>query len=245
METVTIQGIKIASLTCSDLNQYIGKKCNEKSKELVLYVNVHALNIAHKTTWFKTMLNSSYINICDGDGVRLGAYLLNKRIKEKITFNRWIWDFAEFSVGNNLSWYLVGSTKNVMNSAVEKLRKEYPKLMITGHHHGFITDKEVNDKLVQDIKLKTPNILIVGMGMPLQEKWLKSNFDDLEFNVALTAGAAFEYVAGTSIMTPNIFYKLKLEWFFRFLQEPRRLFIRYFIGNPLFMFRILHEKLSK
>lgn len=242
MDIVKVQGVNITNLTSSDLNHHIKMSCDNKRKELILNVNVHAMNIAHKQKWFKDLLNSAYINFCDGEGVRIGAKILGKNIVEKITYNRWIWDLADYSNKNRLSWYTVGSEQQVMEKAIAVLSKQFPGLEIVGHHHGFLSNKQTEQKLLLDIQKKKPNILILGMGMPLQEKWIQHNFEKLAFNVVLTGGATFEYIAGTAKMTPDIFYKLKLEWFYRFLQEPKRLFRRYFIGNVQFMLRIIRER---
>lgn len=241
---VTIQGINITDITSRELNDEIRALIHSGRKEQILNVNIHSMNIAYKTPWYRDMLNDAYINFCDGDGVRLGAKLLGFEIVEKITYNRWIWDLARFSEESNFSWYLLGGKKGIVEECSEILNQKYPNLNIVGTHHGFLNDQNLNDFVLNDICEKKPNILIIGMGMPLQEKWLKKNIDNLEFNIALTGGAVFDYVSGNFKMTPDIFYKLKMEWFYRFLQEPKRLFKRYFIGNPLFMWRVFLEKLG-
>ncbi|WP_422361170.1 WecB/TagA/CpsF family glycosyltransferase [Reichenbachiella sp.] len=244
MEIVKVQEINITNITSSELNHHIKMSCDDNRKELILNVNVHAMNIAYEQKWFKDLLNGAYINFCDGDGVRIGAKILGKNIIEKITYNRWIWELAEYSSKNGLSWYTVGSEQHVMEKAIAVMREQFPDLKIVGHHHGYLSNKETEKDLVIDIKKKSPNILILGMGMPLQEKWIRKNIRELNFNVALTGGATFEYIAGTAKMTPDIFYRLKLEWFYRFIKDPKRLFKRYFIGNPLFFWRIFREKIN-
>lgn len=239
-----ILGIKITNISSIELNKKIFSQCKEGSKSLILNVNIHAMNIAYKNEWFKKVLNSAFINFCDGDGVRLGAKILGESIQEKITYNRWIWDFASYSQENDITWYMVGSNSEVIRKAFDVLEHNYPDLKILGYHHGFLGDEDINSSLIADIAQKKPNVLIVGMGMPLQERWLIDNFDKIEFNAALTGGAVFDYISGEAKMTPDIFYKLKLEWFYRFLNEPKRLFKRYFIGNPLFIFRVLLEKVG-
>lgn len=242
MERVDVLGVSISNLSKEELNSKILKVASQNDKEMFLNVNIHAMNIAYSNSWFKDMLNAAYVNFCDGDGVRLGARIVGSKIKEKITYNRWIWDLASFSEKHSLSWFMLGSKPGVIDKCNSILKEKYPKLNINGYHHGFVKDSHVNEQVVEKIKKNKPNILILGMGMPLQEKWLKENFDNLEFNVALTGGAVFDYISGKAKMTPNIFYQLKMEWFYRFLQEPKRLFNRYFIGNPLFLIRIFKSK---
>jgi len=241
-EVHEILGVKITNIRSNELNHEIETVIRNGAKELITNVNIHAMNLANKDPSFKKILNSAFINFCDGEGVRLGARVFNKNISEKITYNKWVWDLASFSVDNDLSWFIVGSSNDVIREANNKLKLKYPKLNLKGYHHGYLQDPVINENLIKKISESKPHILLIGMGMPIQEKWLENNYNKLNFNVALTGGAVFEYVAETARMTPNIFYKLKLEWFYRFLQEPKRLFRRYFIGNPLFFFRILYYR---
>jgi N-acetylglucosaminyldiphosphoundecaprenol N-acetyl-beta-D-mannosaminyltransferase len=242
MEFVRLLGIKISNLTEVELNDEIKKIVELHGKGLVLNVNINCMNIAVRNDWLSLMLNNAYINFCDGDGVRLGARLQGHTIKEKITYNRWIWEFARFSEENGLSWYLIGTRNETIARATDVISTRYPQLRILGSRNGFFRDTADINMTIADINRKRPNILILGLGMPLQEKWLYKHWEGANCNVALTGGAVFDYVAGDARMTPNIFYRLKLEWFFRFLCNPRRLFTRYFVGNPLFLLRVLLEK---
>ena len=240
-----VLGVGVDNLSRDELNCEISRAVDDQDKKLVLHVNIFAMNLAKRLQWFKDLLNSADIVFCDGEGVRVGAKILKKKIPEKITYNRWIWNLAEISEIRDFSWYIVGSEENTINRAEEILKKKYPNLSIVGKRNGFFNTESDYHTLIHDINNKKPNILILGMGMPIQERFYLKYFKDLEINIGLTGGAVFEYVAGKAKMTPNIFYKLKLEWFYRFLQEPKRLFKRYFIGNPAFFLRILLERYKR
>lgn len=240
-----IMDIGVSNLTSQELNEAIYNFILRRQKSWVLNVNIHAMNLAHEFYWFKDMLSSAPIVFCDGDGVRLGAKLLGIHIKEKITYNQWIWIFAKWSEDRAISWYLIGSTDVAINKSVMKLKSLYPSLNIKGYRNGFFKSQEDVQSTREDINLKKPDVLILGMGMPAQESWLIHNWDQVDAIVALTGGAVFDYISGKAKMTPAIFYQLKLEWFYRFLHEPKRLFKRYFIGNFSFMYRILTFKVKR
>jgi len=241
-EKFNILGVNVSNLGVEELIQKIGFYVKQGQKHNVLYANIHGINLANSLDWFKKLLNRATIVICDGEGVRLGAKILGYHIYEKITYNRFIWDFASYSERNALTWYLVGSKSNIIEKAVDVLRAKYPKLEIVGHRNGFFNDEKEYEELIEDLENIKPNILILGMGMPHQERLLMKYGSKLTYNVSLTGGAVFEYVSGNAKMTPELFHKLKLEWFYRFLHEPKRLFRRYFIGNPLFIIRIIRQK---
>lgn len=242
---VNVLGVGVSSVTSVELNETILDVIKKNKKELVLNVNIHCMNLAGKIDWLRELLNNTRIVFCDGEGVRLGARIIGKEIKEKITYNRWIWSFAKFSEEHKLTWYLIGSTDAVINDAVLKLKTEFPALQIKGYRNGFFEGSDDIQETIADINRKSINVLILGMGMPIQEKWLLENWKSIDANIALTGGAVFDYVSGKAKMTPNLMYKLKLEWLYRFSQEPKRLFKRYFIGNPLFFSRLLVSALKR
>lgn len=240
-----ILDISITDFTFESLNRLIYDTVKLQEKRPILNVNIHCFNLIYISPRLKKFFEKTKYIFCDGDGVRLGARLLGYKISEKITFNRWIWNFAEYSQANKITWYCVGAKYNSINKAMSVLKKKYPKLNILGYRSGYITTSEDNRLLLKDINRTQPNVLILGMGMPQQEYWLIDNLSKIDINVALTGGAVFDYISGEFPMTPNIFYSLKLEWLFRFFIDPKRLFKRYFLGNPLFFFRIFVHTFRK
>lgn len=236
---IDVLGIGVSSLTSTELNDEILNIVEHNGKELVLNVNIHCINLAYCLSWLRDLLNSTRIVFCDGDGVRLGAKILGKKIKEKITYNRWIWEFAAFSEKHGLTWYLIGSTDLTIEEAARKFKKDFPGLKLQGYRNGYFLNEGDIREAIEDINSKSVNVVILGMGMPVQEKWLLNNWNNVGANVALTGGAVFDYVSGKTKMTPDLMYKLKLEWLYRFMLEPKRLFKRYFLGNPTFFRRLL------
>jgi N-acetylglucosaminyldiphosphoundecaprenol N-acetyl-beta-D-mannosaminyltransferase len=236
---ISLLGIQITACTTSELNAYVCDTIASGAREAILNVNVHCMNLAWTLPWLRTYLNQTAVVFCDGDGVRLGARLAGKRIQEKITYNRWIWDIAGVSEGLGHRWYLVGGRPKVAEEAADRLRTRFPRLQIVGCHSGYFDSQDEIDRLIADINRHEPHILILGMGMPIQEAWLRDHLGRLRVNVALTGGAVFDYVSGRSPMTPDLFWRVKLEWLYRWFKEPRRLFWRYAVGNPLFMMRVI------
>lgn len=239
MKQIKLLGVRITDCTKDELNSYICQTIRFGRKEPILNVNINCMNLAWELPWLRQFLNTTPVVFCDGEGVRLGARLLGLHIREKITYSRWIWELADLSESMSFTWYLVGGRQQVIEGAEKRLKSKYPNLQMLGFRSGYFVNSREIEQTVADINSKKPNILILGMGMPAQEKWLMDNLCRLETNVVLTGGAVFDYISGYSIMTPDFFYKLKLEWFYRLMLEPRRLFMRYVIGNPLFFMRVI------
>lgn len=243
MKSINIFGIKIDLINSTEINNAILKLKEQNKKECIANVNINAMNIAYSNPLMKKFLNDSYINFIDGDGVNLGAKLLGLPTGPKVTYDWWIWELAEFSQNHNLSWYILGATDSSLKKAVLNLRERFPRLNVCGYHHGYFNKQGgANDSVVEHINSCNPNILLTAMGMPAQEEWLVNNIDKININVALTGGAVVDYISGEFKSTPSFFRKYKFEWFYRFLQRPGYLFKRYFLGNPLFVVRVLKQK---
>jgi len=127
-----------------------------------------------------------------------------------------------------------GVSPGVADQAALKLITKYPQLLIVGTYHGYF-DKthgsQENELIVQAINRLDVDILLVGMGMPVQEKWLKENWPRLNCRVALPIGAAFDYLAGTTRRAPHWLTDHGFEWLGRLLVEPGRLWRRYVVGT--------------
>ncbi len=243
MQRIKIFDIKIDLINSTQINESILKLCKDNRKEAIANVNINAMNIAYQNKKMKQFLNNAYINFIDGDGVNLGARLLGLQTGPKVTYDWWIWELAEFSEKNNLSWYILGAKEESISEAVSRLNYEYPQLDIKGYHNGYFNKKNFeNTEVVSEINKLRPNILLMAMGMPAQEEWLIDNWDSLNVNVALTGGAVVDYMSGNFKSTPDLFRNLRMEWFYRFLQRPKYLAKRYLIGNPLFVLRVLSKK---
>ena len=129
--------------------------------------------------------------------------------------------------------------------ACEKLAARYPDLRIAGCHHGYFARRSnEEDTLLSQIAQSAPDILFVGFGTPLQEHWVLDTYDRIEAKVVWPIGALVDYLSGRVSRCPQWMQCRGLEWLYRLALEPRRMFGRYVIGNPLFLARVLRERLG-
>jgi N-acetylglucosaminyldiphosphoundecaprenol N-acetyl-beta-D-mannosaminyltransferase len=218
-----------------------------RKKALIAHVNIHCLNLAYTRPWLRAFLNSADLVFCDGAGVILGARMLGYAISQRITGADWMWQLAELAAPQGLTFFLLGSRPGTIDKAADRLREQFPTLRIVGTHHGYF-DKTPgnpqNEAVIQQINTARPDILIVGFGMPIQEHWLLENWPRIDAHVTITAGAIFDYVSGELRRAPRWMTGHGMEWLGRLLIEPRRLWRRYVIGNPLFLMRVLKQRLG-
>jgi N-acetylglucosaminyldiphosphoundecaprenol N-acetyl-beta-D-mannosaminyltransferase len=242
---VDILGVRVHQILASDIQSIILRMIRGNERGVFLYVHLHSINIAQTDTDLRDVLNAATITYCDGEGVRLGARILGHSLPERIPLTRWIYPLLDFCARNHLSVYCVGTENRIIHRAVELLREGFPALNIVGYHDGFFHSREdeVNEVL-QSIHAARPDILIVGMGTPLQELWIRDHWDVLQAGCILSAGSCFDYIAGEKQACPAWMADHGLEWLHRLFREPRRVWRRYLIGIPVFLWRILRQRFS-
>ena len=242
---VSLLGVRIHSLSIQELIDYIGLSIQNNEKRIIAYVNAYAMNLSYELPWFREFLNQTDITFCDGFGVKWGAKILSQNILHRYTPPDWVPLVCEICVKNNSSMFFLGASEGIAEAAASTLRIKYPSLRIVGVNNGYfdkMPNSPDNQKVINKINHLQPDILILGMGMPLQEKWLLENWDQINAKVAITAGALFDYISNNVYRVPQWMTDNGFEWLGRLIIEPRRLWKRYLIGNPLFISRILKQK---
>ena len=209
----------------------------------VTYVNAHVLNQSFSNPALRRALQASDLVYCDGYGVRLAARLVGRPVPYRMTGADWIWGVASLCQATDRSLYLLGSHPGASTEAVGALKRWYPDLSVLGSHHGYFdAESPHSERVLEHIADHRPDILLVGMGTPQQELWVDRNFDRIEAGVTWTVGALFDYLAGHTPRAPHWLSDNGLEWIFRLAVEPRRMWRRYLLGNPAFLYRVHQER---
>jgi N-acetylglucosaminyldiphosphoundecaprenol N-acetyl-beta-D-mannosaminyltransferase len=244
---VNVLGVGVDPLTVEDLNAEIARLVRMRRRGLVLNVNAHCLNLCYEDAALRAFFNGAQVVFCDGAGVMLAARVLGGRIPARITYADWAWRLAAFAAAEGFSLFFLGARPGVAQAAAQRLKERHPGLKIAGVRHGYF-DHEAgspqSEAVVEEINTAAPDILLVGLGMPLQERWLMENAHKLEAGATLTGGAVFDYVSGRLSRGPRLLTSHGFEWLARLLVEPRRLWRRYLLGNPLFILRVLKQRLG-
>jgi N-acetylglucosaminyldiphosphoundecaprenol N-acetyl-beta-D-mannosaminyltransferase len=208
----------------------------------VMYVNAHVLNQSRAMPELRGALEAADLVYCDGYGVRLAAKALDVEIPHRMTGADWIWGLAALCELAGQSLYLLGSEPGVTAEAARRLERWYPRLAVAGTHHGYFDIGSAHDdRVVEDINTRRPDIVLVGMGTPKQELWVQHNASRLETDVVWTVGALFDYVSGRVPRAPGWLADNGLEWIFRLAIEPQRMWRRYLLGNPVFLSRVMAQ----
>jgi N-acetylglucosaminyldiphosphoundecaprenol N-acetyl-beta-D-mannosaminyltransferase len=245
--SISLLGVRVDAISLENLLSERYAATINRHHTLIVNVNIYALNLAYEIPWFRTFLNSADLVFCDGAGVILAARLFGYCLPERITYADWTRNLAKFAAEHELSLYFLGGKPGVADHAAKRLIEEFPQLKILGTANGYF-DKSLecpeNQAVICRINAVKPDILIVGFGMPLQERWLMDNWAEINASVGLPAGAVFDYISGQVPRAPRWMTDHGLEWLGRLAIEPRRLWKRYLIGNPLFFLRVLRQRLG-
>jgi len=246
-EPIAVLNTRFHKLTVCDLIAYITSCAKLPQKTVVGNVNVRAMNFAWELGWYRDFLNSADVVFCDGFGVLLAAKLLGFKVESqhRMTCPDYIESLAIACEQQGVSLFLLAGKPGVTDKAIEKLRVIAPHLKIAGHHGYFKKDGEENDRVITLLNEFNPDVLYIGFGMPLQEKWIVDFKDRINARVFLPLGACLDFYTGTVYRGPKWATSRGLEWVTRFFTEPSRLWERYVIGNPTFFYRVVkHHFLS-
>lgn len=244
--TVHLLNRRINCIPIPELIKGIHKACVDGRKLTVASYNVHSFNLSMQLPWFYDFLQSAEIARCDSVGIlKALQYMgLNLPLEYRASGTLLAPRLLEYlNQDQGFSCFLLGSKPQYLDAALTRVRKQYPNLRFEGHH-GYFNKKDPaqNRAVIQQINRAKPNILVVGMGMPLQERWIQLHQHQLDVNVILPCGAVIDRLAGIVSDCPAFISNSGLEWLYRLCREPKRLAARYLLGNPAFVLQIALAK---
>jgi N-acetylglucosaminyldiphosphoundecaprenol N-acetyl-beta-D-mannosaminyltransferase len=242
-ETLTLLGVTVHPKSLDAMNLLVDEGISGDHKWIITNHNLHSIYLYHHHAKLRAFYSIAHWAHIDGMPlVALGRLYGHRLHREKrVTYVDWIYPLMALAARRGWKVFHVGSSLTTCVGAIARLRHTYPSLQLEasdGHFDERLGSQDT-ERLVQRINAYEPDLLIVGMGMPRQEFWTYDNFSRLKARVVLSsAGAAFDYVAGTEPTPPRWSGRLGLEWAFRLANNPRRLMVRYF-GEPWFLLFLL------
>lgn len=219
-----------------------------EGKLLINTINAFSYDNARKDVLFSEALQKGDVLIPDGISIVKACRFLNAKSqpKERIAG----WDLFEYEmeklnrVGGKVMF--LGSSDAVLNLIRRRVAEKYPKIEVDTYSPPYkpVFSDEENEAMISAINHSNPDLLWIGMTAPKQEKWAYTHLDRLDVHCHIgTIGAVFDFFAGTVKRAPERWQRVGLEWLYRLLSEPRRMWRRYFIGNAKFIYYIMVEKI--
>lgn len=221
-----------------DIKALIHDEIEWNSKKVILSGNpailFEGLNDKELYDYFKS---SNTIIVPDGIGTVILCRLKKKKLKEKIAGIEVLSSLLKICSEKNKKVYILGSDKDTLNEAVKNIAYKFSGINICGYRDGYFKD---NDKVIQEINECSPDLLVVALGCPKQEKFIYENFDKMNFKTAMGVGGSIDIFGGKLKRAPKWLIKIGLEWVYRVIKEPFR--IKRLIVIPKFILRGLKEK---
>ena len=206
------------------------------SKMLINTINAHSFNTVQSDKEFDEALQSSNILLPDGISVVWAIRMLTgKKIKKISGADLFQYEMKRLNAISGKCFFL-GSSEEILQLIRKKATIEYPNIQLTTFSPPYKSefDEEDNKAMITVINAVQPDVLFIGMTAPKQEKWAHKHFDELQVGHVCCIGAVFDFYAGRVNRAPNWMIKMGMEWFYRLVKEPRRMWRRYLIGNLKF-----------
>ena len=169
---------------------------------------------------FRQALTQADFRIADGAGLMIAANFFGKTLHHRIPGIELVMELIRVGQEEGWSFYFLGSSQEVMNKLIKSLREKFPRMIISGFHHGYFQD---SSPIVEEINRLQPNVLLVGLGSPRQELWINHFRSFIETSIMVGVGGSFDVLSGSKRRAPVFFRKIGFEWLYRIISEPRRL----------------------
>lgn len=234
MSRTKILNVEIDNLSMEETINKIDELIQTKIGAYVVTPNVDHIVRLEKDDELKQVYNHADLILCDGKPVIWASRLLKTPIKEKISGSDLFPFLCELAVEKKYKMFFLGAKEGVAKKAKENIEKKYKGICVAGTYSpsfGFENNEEEIDKIIEMVKIVKPDILIVGLGCPKQEKFIYKYKDLLCVPISLGLGATIDFEAGQIKRAPKWMSNHGLEWFYRMLKDPRRLLRRYLVDD--------------
>ena len=219
--------------------EILEKNLSQNKKTFIVTANPETFMMSEKDEEMrKLLLDNDTFLVPDGIGIVKAARMINYDVKERITGIDIANELLKLGNKQKKSIYLFGAKQEVIDSMEKVLKESYPNLNLVGMSNGYEKDK---DKIFEKIVKTKPDIVLVALGIPLQEKLIYKHLDKFDKGIFVGVGGSFDVISGHKKRAPKIFIKLNLEWLYRILKEPKRL-KRFYDSNIKFIFKVRRQK---
>ena len=234
MEKQPLLNTCINNLTMLETIDKIEKMISSKNKSYVVAVNVDVIMKIENDPYLKEIVDNADMVLVDGKPLVWISKIYGRPLKAKISGSDLVPLLCDVAAQKGYSIFIIGGKDGIAEQAQKRLESKLPNIKIVGTYAppmGFEKDEEELNKINSMISKAKPDLLIACFGCPKQEKWIYENINKYDAKVSICAGATVDFLAGNVKRAPRWMSEHGLEWFYRFLQEPKRMFKRYFVDD--------------
>lgn len=240
----SIFGVRIVNTTMDEAVDWIVARANGGEVSPVAFVNPDCLNIAYGNAAYREVLAAASRVLPDGIGIHLACRILDTPLLANVNGTDLFPRLCEKAAAAGIPLFLLGAKPGVAEAAARAMQERFPGLPVAGTRDGYFSTEEETGVL-EEISRSGARVLLVAMGAPRQELWLHERRDRLSVPVRMGVGGLFDFYSGRIRRAPQWMRDVGLEWVWRLMQEPGRMWRRYVVGNPLFLARVVREARRK
>lgn len=204
-------------------------------------INASKINLMAENKELAASVNASPLINADGQSIVWAMKFLGHGAQERVTGIDLFEKLVKKSAEKGYRVYYFGAKEDVVQEVVRLHQQQYPNLAVAGYRNGYFDDIE-SEEIALDIRKSKADIVFVAFSSPKKEQWIHAYKDTMGAPFVMGVGGSFDVMAGVTRRAPQWMQKTGLEWFYRFMQEPKRMFKRYFIGNLSFMSKVIQER---
>ena len=247
IKKINILGVHFSNLYEPELISLLDDRIAESKKTQVCFVPTNSILAARKSSFVMDVYNSADVVMCDGVPVQWASKILGTPLKQRLTGFDFFPHFIQHCAQKNYSVYFLGAKEGIAKQLAAIYQSRYPGIRVAGYYtppFAASFSEEQNAVMLSAINAAKPDVLFVSLTAPKQDIWIHQQLPHLNVKIAIGVGAAFDSEAGSLKRAPILMQKMGLEWFYRFLQEPGRMFRRYFIEAPVFVPLVMFQFFS-
>jgi N-acetylglucosaminyldiphosphoundecaprenol N-acetyl-beta-D-mannosaminyltransferase len=236
-EQIALFELPIANISMGEAVRRMVAQLDATEPRRACFVNADCVNLSFRNDAYRACLRNSWMNLADGIGMKLAGRAFGREIRENICGTDLFLFLCEALAGTEKSIYLLGAKPGVVDDLVLWMRERYPQTRVAGARNGYFAGEE-ESRVIADIKASGADVLLVAFGAPRQDLWVAENLAATGVKLAMGVGGLFDYYSGRIPRAPQWVREIGMEWAFRLVQEPRRLWQRYVVGNVVFLVRL-------
>jgi N-acetylglucosaminyldiphosphoundecaprenol N-acetyl-beta-D-mannosaminyltransferase len=233
-----VLGYNFVNNSMDELVTVVHSRISRSQKTFIGTVNPEIITYAQSYSSYEMVLKEADYLLPDGVGIILASKILGNPIQERLSGFDLMDRLLKLSNKNKYRVYLLGTKPHIIDLTAANIQKKYPHINLVGFHHGYF--KGNDQEIINEIKLKKPDIVFVGLGFPKQEKWISKTLSQFNKGVFIGVGGCLNVWAGVDKRAPKIWRNLNLEWFYRLTKQPSR--SKRMLAIPVFLKRVLRNK---
>ncbi len=242
---INILGISVDNLSLLEVVSNVQKSIQHNQQIHVEGVNASKIVDMQYDKMLHDSVTGSSLITPDGQSVVWASKILGNPLKERVAGIDLMRELVALAGENQYKIYLLGAKPQVVERVATGIQKNHSPNIIAGYRNGYFSKQE-EEQIAQDISDSNAHMLFVGISSPQKEHFIYRHKDVLKnINLVMGVGGSFDVMAGATKRAPLWMQNIGMEWFFRFLQEPKRMWKRYLVGNSIFIYQVLKEKFKK